>query len=195
MWVALLGCAEGSSTNSNPNPNSRGADFFVMKALYLRHSCSSVALDCCSGSELSYDSYTPQFQTALSLAQTLLAAMFSKAKPTFVVWSILVKSLYFIALKCRNPSLRKEAVASLQAMTRRKGLWDAGVACAVARKVIELEEGEGDLRNVPAPEKRRMRAIKTTFDLHKRRGNLRYLTVKTDSEAVGLVAGQVELSW
>lgn len=174
---------------------SRETDFLIIKALYLRHTCSSIALNCCSGSELCYDSYIPQFRNALSLAQTLSAATFSKAKPTFVVWSILVKSLYFIALKCRNLPLRKEALASLQAMTRREGLWDAGVACAIVRKVIELEQCERDLRNIFVPEKRRLRAIKTTFDLHQRRGNLRYLTLKTDSEAVGLVAGQVELSW
>jgi hypothetical protein len=174
---------------------SGGNDILVNKALYLRHTCSSIALDCCFGPELSYDSYMPKFQTALSLAETLSAATFSKSKPTFVVWSILVKSLYFVALKCRNRSLRREAITRLQSMTRREGLWDARVASAVAKKVMKLEDGEGDQWSDFVPEYRRLRGIKTSFDLHKRQGNLRYLQIRTESEAVSFVAGQVELSW
>jgi hypothetical protein len=80
-------------------------------------------------------------------------------------------------------------------MTRREGLWDARVASAVAKKVMKLEDGEGDQWSDFVPEYRRLRGIKTPFDLHKRQGKLRYLQIRTESEAVGFVAGQVELSW
>lgn len=101
---------------------ANGSDFLVTKALSLRHICSSIALNCCFGPELSYDSYIPQFQEAVLLAGTLSAVTFSKAKPTFVVWSLLVKSLYFVALKCRHSVLRSEAITSLQSLSRREGL-------------------------------------------------------------------------
>ena len=175
--------------------SSGGNDFLVTKALYLRHICSSIALDCCFGPELSFDSHMPKFETALSLAETLSAATFTKAKPTFVLWSITIKSLYFIALKCRNPSLRRGAINSLRSMTRREGLWDARIATEISQRVMELEEGEGDQWGGFVPETRRLKAIKTSFDLHKRKGKLRYLQIRTSSEGPAFATAQVELSW
>jgi hypothetical protein len=174
-------------------------DSLVTKALFLRHICSSIAINCCFGPELSYDSYIPQFQEALQLAEALAAATFSKDRPTFTVWSILVKSLYFIALKCRNHSLRREAIFSLQSISRREGLWDAPVASRVATIIMELEESKGyhdESREHFVSENQRLRASKVSFEMHDRRGKIRYLTTKGDSEGcVRFVAGQIDFSW
>jgi hypothetical protein len=45
-----------------------GKEVLVAKSLALRFLCSTVALHCCFGPELSYDSYVPEFRAALLLA-------------------------------------------------------------------------------------------------------------------------------
>jgi hypothetical protein len=84
---------------------SGGNESLIAEALSLRFICSSIALDCCFASELSYDAYIPQFQVAIPMTKTLSASTPSKPKPTFIVSSILIRSLFFIALKCRNKPL------------------------------------------------------------------------------------------
>lgn len=171
---------------------SGGNNIFVAKALLLRFTCSSIALNCCFGPELVYDDYIADFRKALSLAGTLSLAISSKTRPTFIISSILIRSLYFIALKCRNRPVRSEAIACLKPMSRREGIWDSKVASTVALAVMELEEGEGDGF---VPEHKRLRAVKTSFDLHKCQGKLKYLTAETDSEAMRFVAREVGLTW
>lgn len=75
---------------------------------------------------------------------------------------------------------------------------DAKIAGRVATVVMQMEEGSRILEESGSryiPEHRRLRAIKTSFDLHKCRGKVRYLTARRDFEGSGFVAGHVELSW
>jgi hypothetical protein len=171
---------------------SGGNDILVAKALLLRFTCSSIALNCCFGPELVYDDYTTDFRKAFSLAETLSAAISSKTRPTFIISSVLIRSLYFIALKCRNKLVRTQAVACLKPMSRREGIWDSKVACTVAMAVMKLEGSDGDGFVL---EHKRLRAVKTSFDLHKCEGKLRYLTAETDSGAIRFVAREVNLTW
>ncbi|OAA59536.1 Zn(2)-C6 fungal-type DNA-binding domain protein [Niveomyces insectorum RCEF 264] len=48
--------------------------------------------------------------------------------------------LYYAALKCRQPAIRRRALDLLQWAPRREGLWNAHHAYVTARRVIELEE-------------------------------------------------------
>lgn len=169
-----------------------GNDALVAKALSLRFICSSIALHCCFGLELSYDAYESEFRAALLLAKALSAAPLSYPRPTFIISSILIRSLFFIALKCRADILRAEAVAYLQSMVRREGIWDSQMAAAVANVIIVLEGGIG---TGFVPEHKRLRAIKTSFDLHEREAKLKYLAKENCSEGAGYVVHQVEVSW
>lgn len=51
-------------------------------------------------------------------------------------------ALYFTAVKCRVHRIRIEALKLLRTSPHREGIWDAHVAACVAKKVIELEEGD-----------------------------------------------------
>jgi hypothetical protein len=169
---------------------SGGRDVLVAKSLALRFICSAVALHCCFGPELSYDAYVPEFRAALLLAGTLFEETCSSAGHTFIVASILIRSLFFIASKCRETSVRTEARDYLQSMSRREGIWDSKVASTVATAIMELEESDGLV-----PEGKRVRALKTSSDLHQRRGRLRYLKTIVGAEDGGFEPRQVELSW
>lgn len=171
---------------------SGGKDVLVAQALALRSACSAIGLNCCLGPELSYDAYFPEFRRALSLASTLWVAASSNPKPTFIISSILIKSLYFIALKCRDKPLRTRATSLLQSMSRREGIWDSRVANTVATAVIQLEGGGGSGDSF-VPEHRRLKGIKVSFNLHKCRGTMRYLI--RNPGAGGSMNHEIELSW
>ncbi len=169
---------------------SGGKDVLVAKSLALRFICSAVALHCCPGPERTYDDYLPEFRAALQLARTVSDATVSKTKYTFIVSSIMIRSLWFIAWKCRETSVRTEARDHLQAMSRREGIWDSKVASTVATVIIELEDSGGII-----PENNRLRAIKTSFDIHQRQGKLRFLTATTGPRTVGFVAHRMDFGW
>ncbi|KAK4448051.1 hypothetical protein QBC34DRAFT_353613 [Podospora aff. communis PSN243] len=50
--------------------------------------------------------------------------------------------LFFVATKCRVHRIRLQAVKLLEAASHREGIWDATATARVARKIMELEEGD-----------------------------------------------------
>ncbi|KAF2234868.1 hypothetical protein EV356DRAFT_566801 [Viridothelium virens] len=53
-----------------------------------------------------------------------------------------IPPLYYTAIKCRVPHLRRRALALLGSSLHREGIWAAGIVGPVARRVMEMEEGE-----------------------------------------------------
>ena len=169
-----------------------GKDLLVAKTIALDFLCSALALHCCLGLELTYDDYVSEFQTALSMAGTLFDVVASKKGHTFIVSSIIIKSLFFIASKCREKSIRSKATEYLQTMSRQEGLWDSAVFATMAFTIKKLEESdESDMM----PEHKRLRAIRTSFDLYKRQGTLMFLTIPRDAEAAEVVARRIPFHW
>jgi hypothetical protein len=65
----------------------------------------------------------------------------SNSQPTFSIEMELIFSLYFVAIKCRSPTLRRRAINFLsQVDPRREGVWDAHILGKVSQYVIETEE-------------------------------------------------------
>lgn len=53
-----------------------------------------------------------------------------------------VPPLYFTALKCREPNLRRIAIDLLGNTPHIEGAWDGRTAAAIVRRIMELEEGD-----------------------------------------------------
>jgi hypothetical protein len=53
-----------------------------------------------------------------------------------------ISPLYYVALKCRVHRIRLQAIRLLELSIHREGFWDANIAACVARKVMEIEEGD-----------------------------------------------------
>jgi hypothetical protein len=51
-------------------------------------------------------------------------------------------ALYYTAIKCRVHRVRLQAVRLLESTSHREGLWDAKIVACIARKVMEIEEGD-----------------------------------------------------
>lgn len=95
--------------------------------------------------ECAHDAFMPDFETAISLAEQLptLASMHdqtSRYRTAFTIDVEMAGPIHWISTKCRDPALRRRAVAVQRSTHRREGLWDSQVYAALAERVIEIEE-------------------------------------------------------
>lgn len=97
--------------------------------------------------ELSYDTYHSDFSEMLSLAERF---MFNSdggsqhhdglKRPSLTTHWGVIPPLFLVASKCRDPQTRRRGIALLESWPHREGFWDAGLAVAFARTVMEIEE-------------------------------------------------------
>jgi hypothetical protein len=60
----------------------------------------------------------------------------------FTIESGFIPPLYYTALKCRVPRIRRQAVRTLRAAPHREGVWNGLLLASVLEEVISLEEGD-----------------------------------------------------
>ena len=99
--------------------------------------------------ESAADADIPLYEQAVRLAESLQITDHNKtirtsnsALPpsTFLFDMEIVSPLYLVAIKCRDPSIRRRAIAVLRHTVRREGLWDSVKAAAIAERVMQIEE-------------------------------------------------------
>lgn len=107
----------------------------------------SVGLAC--GVETTYDKFIADFNVIVSLAEDLIGIGRQTGSgspplplplPTFFLDVGLIQPVYFTAIKCRNPKLRRRALAVLSSHPHREGMWDATLLATIAARIIQLEE-------------------------------------------------------
>jgi hypothetical protein len=63
----------------------------------------------------------------------------------------LIPPLYITVQKCRDPFLRRRALALLRRAPAQEGLWNRNIMVQAGQKIIELEEGsDGFIETLPA---------------------------------------------
>jgi hypothetical protein len=65
-------------------------------------------------------------------------------KPSFSADLGIVPPLFVVATKCRNPSIRRQAIQLLKSSARREGMWDSQLTARIGMWIAHIEE-EGDL--------------------------------------------------
>ena len=102
--------------------------------------------------ESAADADIPLYEQAVRLAESLritdhdqtttTTTASNPALPasTFLFDMEIVSPLYLVAIKCRDPSIRRRAIAVLRHTVRREGLWDSVKAAAIAERVMQIEE-------------------------------------------------------
>ena len=113
-----------------------------------------------------------------SNSNALIVADSSKdLTPSFSLESGINMNLYSIAVRCRDPRIRRKAIALLRRANKHEGLWRSDVTAHVAERIVELEEeGLGDVKSyqdVPA-DKRILDAI-ITLDPSERDATIRFV--------------------
>ncbi|RFU81972.1 c6 zinc finger domain [Trichoderma arundinaceum] len=103
-------------------------------------------------------------------------------KPSFSADLGIVPPLFVVATKCREPTVRREAIQLLRSSARREGMWDSELAANIAQWVMEIEESENPFPDMPAsndeaqailpsraiPEEKRVMVQSVDFDLRAR---------------------------
>ncbi|KAJ5731108.1 uncharacterized protein N7483_005616 [Penicillium malachiteum] len=113
---------------------------------------------CLSDDEMIFDSYTENFIAILkgftdlwnlwasvSVAVKEVKDIFSTPESDldcheFTVESGFIPPVYFTALKCRIPQIRRQAVRILKAAPHREGVWNGALLAQVLDEVIRIEE-------------------------------------------------------
>ena len=65
----------------------------------------------------------------------------AKWKPTFSSGLGIITPLFLTAVRCRNYSIRRQALYLLSICNRKEGIWDSLITAKVVERVIELESG------------------------------------------------------
>lgn len=132
--------------------------------LRLFHSMASIMIATCvyPGNEMIYDSYTSQFLSIVTQAVELWRRVLPEVEketrfhnsevtvPSFTVDMGFIPPLYYTALKCRVPGIRRKAVDLLLAAPHREGVWDGIMVAKIARHIMSIEEG-GSHKDDPIP--------------------------------------------
>jgi hypothetical protein len=157
--------------------------------LRIYHIMTSIMLSTCPEpnvpwSEMVYDSHTHAFNNLLTRARKL-ANLQDLPIPyevpheinttkcplgglNFIVDMGIIPPLYYTAIKCRVPSIRRQALEVLTGAPHREAMWDGLVVAAIAEKVIAREEGDfyskdSPSSSPPAPRKGRKPQLSSQY--------------------------------
>jgi hypothetical protein len=95
---------------------------------------------CLSAEECAVDAHIDGFKEIVELGSRL--ALATRSSDIFSFEMRIIPPLYYTALKCRDPSVRRQALNLLASTSPREGLWDARIAMKVAERAMQIEENE-----------------------------------------------------
>ena len=115
--------------------------------------------------ETCYDHLQSSFEEIMALARSVPITASTRQGVTWCHAST-IASVFFIALKCRDGLLRREAVKRLGQWHMWQGLWHGrAMSCTVAKRIVEIEEqGQPVRRALDVLEISRVRDVKVQVD-------------------------------
>jgi hypothetical protein len=142
----------------NTRPGGPNRDMVkAYQVVRIQYAMINIMADTCiHNNEMIYDSCTDKFILLIQELTGLWEAsahdyILEDEMPLHVMATCMPRSiidlgwlpaLYFTAVKCRVHRIRIEALKLLRTSPHREGIWDAHIVACVAKKVIELEEGD-----------------------------------------------------
>ncbi|KAL8855681.1 MAG: hypothetical protein Q9178_007692 [Gyalolechia marmorata] len=133
-----------------------------------------------------WDKSLPVFEDLVSLAAAVIDAQNAAdekglQKPVFQLDHSIIGPLFSVSHKCRDPYLRRKAISMLYSAPRQEGVWDSILTARVCERIMNLEEeGLGEVKAAAdVPGLRRIIDIQVTFDLQARRGEIKFLRLRS----------------
>jgi len=119
-------------------------EFLRRECLIMRahHRAVSIMVESLSvNSEMVYDQHLDSFKTLLEECSAAAIPPVASAVSFHFGFSLgLIPPLFLIATRCRDPAIRKEALAVLRSTHRSEGCWDSCSAALIAEYVVEIQE-------------------------------------------------------
>ncbi|KIM95570.1 hypothetical protein OIDMADRAFT_33665 [Oidiodendron maius Zn] len=131
--------------------------------------------------EMMWDSYIQEFRAMLGYAKELLNLTKIRRQPVFMLDTEVILPLFFVAVKCRDGEVRRQAISLLRSQWRQEGVWNSFLAAKVAERVVQIEEGGINGIEVIAADvlrRKRVLGVEVKLDLEQRRANLSYVKLK-----------------
>ncbi|KNG90928.1 C6 zinc finger domain protein [Aspergillus nomiae NRRL 13137] len=127
--------------------NSKTLDRRGPLTLQLHHRVSLIWLRACFATDqMVFDNFRSDFEAMTRLAEEVFRLGPDQEKPSpangFFLESGITAPLWFTAVKCRDPIIRRKAIQILSDYRRREGMWHMGIFFKVAELVLESEEAE-----------------------------------------------------
>ncbi|KAE9365053.1 hypothetical protein N431DRAFT_549382 [Stipitochalara longipes BDJ] len=124
-----------------------------------------------SKEEMIYDGYTDQFRQIVSVCRRLCemdrdwdrrSRQIDYLKAQFGLGVLM--SIYVVATRCREPSIRRDAIATLREWPSKNGIWDSLHIAQVAEWIMGIEEEMtcGNNSTIPEEARVRMSSLKVT---------------------------------
>lgn len=93
------------------------------------------------GPETRYDNATGMFRDVVGFSEKLSAAIFQESGAVSLSLDLgYMIPTFFVATRCRDPSIRRRALHVLQSYPRHEGAWQSGPAAVIAERWIAVEE-------------------------------------------------------
>ncbi|OAA79509.1 hypothetical protein LEL_02995 [Akanthomyces lecanii RCEF 1005] len=93
------------------------------------------------GPESRYDKATDMFRDVVSFSDKLASAIFQESGAISLSLDLgYMIPTFFVATRCRDPSIRRRALVVLQSYPRHEGAWQSGPAAVIAERWIAVEE-------------------------------------------------------
>jgi hypothetical protein len=120
-----------------------------------------------SNTEIVFDSFTAQFQRITHFARHVLQKdqeIRESDGPRLQYGMGLIMALFYTATRCRDFSVRREAIAILREWPCTNGIWHSLQAAKVAEWIADLEEERCvGLRFIPGDRRVKMHSLKVSF--------------------------------
>ena len=184
--------------------DSRGLQAALVLKIQRKIAFAAIDSDCHAAmvDETIFDKYTPDCEEIIELASALVDAQrhaertSGRRTPRFSFDTGMLGALFSVANKCREPVVRRKAIALLRAAPRQEGVWDGELVARVAERMVEIEEeGLGEIRSSSeVPDSARISDVDPIFDPEARRGIVTYTREHSRTEPPRQVA-QEWMDW
>lgn len=147
-----------------------------------------------------WDNYYVEFDTIMTHATAVAkrpkhTRSKGTPKPAFSLDTGIILPLYFVATKCRHPTIRRKAIALLKSTPRQEGVLNSMLTGRVAERLVEIEEeGLGHIGCAEdIPHWVRLAGADVKFDPSGRRAFLQY--IRNSSEGSGKDTVEEWIEW
>ena len=141
--------------------------------------------------QMFWDDLMPTFKEILDLAAPVIEALKAadrrnRKKPVFHMDQAVIGALFTVAHKCRDPFLRRRAIALLYSTPIQEGVWNSILSARVAERIVSLEEeGLDEVRcAADVPDRMRISDMMVKFDHLVKRGYITFLRLQTSDSDV-----------
>ena len=129
--------------------------------------------------ETIWDEHVSVGQEIVDLAEKVVALDENTSitdKPIFSFDLNIISPLYSVAHKCRDPYVRRRAIALLRSSPRQEGIWNSTMAAHVAERIMTIEEsGLGEVKSSKdVPDWARISDVVASFDPIEKKASFSY---------------------